>query len=53
MSYDHKAVQELNETALENPQPGDYWQEMFCPYFVVTAVNGDDITDPCPGMETI
>jgi len=44
MSYDHKAAQELNETALANPQPGDYWQEMFCPYFVVTAVNGDNIT---------
>jgi hypothetical protein len=44
MSYDHKAAQKLNETALANPQPGDYWQEMFCPYFVVTAVAGDDIT---------
>ena len=44
MSYDHKAAQELNKTALENPQPGDYWNEMFCPYFIVVNVNGWDIT---------
>jgi len=34
----------LNQEALDNPQPGDYWHEMFCPYFVVVAVNGPDIT---------
>jgi hypothetical protein len=34
----------LNQEALDNPKPGDYWNEMFCPYFVVVAVNGPDIT---------
>ena len=34
----------LNQEALDDPQPGDYWNEMFCPYFVVVAVNGPDIT---------
>ena len=35
---------ELNVEALFNPQPGDYWQEMFCPYLVVVAVKGSAIT---------
>lgn len=33
-----------NQQALDNPQPGDYWNEMFCPYFVVVDVKGKDIT---------
>lgn len=33
-----------NQKALDNPQPGDYWNEMFCPYFIVVDVKGDDIT---------
>ena len=37
MSYDHNAQQELNKTAMDLPSPGDYWQEMFCPYFLVVA----------------
>ena len=44
MSYDHEAQHSLNREALKNPKPGDYWQEMFCPYFIVTAVSGNDIT---------
>ncbi len=36
MKYDQQV--ELNKEALENPQPGDYWHEMFCPYFVVVDV---------------
>jgi hypothetical protein len=36
--------QELNEQALTDPHPGDYWHEMFCPYFLVVAVNGRKIT---------
>jgi hypothetical protein len=39
MSYDHGAQQELNKTALGLPEPGDYWHEMFCPYFLVVASN--------------
>lgn len=35
---------ELNQQALDYPAPGDYWQEMFCPYFLVVRVNGDEIT---------
>ena len=30
-----------NKEALENPQPGDYWHEMFCPYFVIVNKEGD------------
>lgn len=26
---------EQNQQALDDPKPGDYWQEMFCPYFIV------------------
>lgn len=33
-----------NEDAVANPQPGDYWHEMFCPYFLVVKVDGDEIT---------
>lgn len=33
-----------NEQSLANPKIGDYWQEMFCPYFLVVDVKGDDIT---------
>ena len=36
MKYDQQV--ELNKEALENPQPGDYWHEMFSPYFVVVDV---------------
>lgn len=34
----------FNEQRLENPQPGDYWTERFCPYFLVVAVKGPRIT---------
>jgi hypothetical protein len=44
MSYNHEAQQRLNQEALDNPKPGDYWNEMFCPYFIITAVSGKDIT---------
>jgi len=33
-----------NQQALNNPAIGDYWQEMFCLYFVVVDVTNDDIT---------
>ena len=39
MSYDHKAQEELNKTAMGLPEPGDYWHERFCPYFLVVASN--------------
>jgi len=31
-----------NQQALDNPQVGDYWNEMFCPYFVVVEVLKND-----------
>jgi hypothetical protein len=33
-----------NSRALDHPRPGDYWNEMFCPYFLVVDVKGKDIT---------
>jgi hypothetical protein len=39
MSYDHEARQKLNDTAMFLPEPGDYWHERFCPYFLVVASN--------------
>lgn len=44
MSYDHAEQQRLNQAAVDNPEPGDYWQEMFCPYFLVVQAKGDAIT---------
>lgn len=39
--FDHKEQDLKNHKALLNPQPGDYWHEMFCPYFIVVNVEGD------------
>jgi hypothetical protein len=33
-----------NVDAALNPQPGDYWHEMFCPYFMVVAAKGERVT---------
>jgi hypothetical protein len=30
-----KEYEPINEKHCANPQPGDYWHEMFCPYLVV------------------
>jgi len=35
---------EQNQQAVDNPKPGDYWQERFCPYFLVVDVKGDSYT---------
>lgn len=42
--FDRSAQELKNYRALDNPQPGDYWNEMFCPYFVVVDVKGKNIT---------
>ena len=42
MSYDHAEQQRTNQAALDNPRPGDYWQEMFHPYFLVVQVKSHD-----------
>jgi len=36
MTYEERQV--LNQKHIENPQPGDFWHEMFSPYHVVLAV---------------
>lgn len=35
--------EQINKEALDNPQPGDYWSEMFCPYFLILKVIGEKI----------
>ena len=42
MDYEKQKIQ--NQESLDNPRIGDYWQEMFCPYFLVVDVKNDDIT---------
>ena len=39
--YDKAAQDAKNHKALDNPEIGDYWQEMFCPYFVIVNKEGD------------
>lgn len=39
--YDHKEQELKNHQSLLNPQVGDYWHEMFCPYFIVVDIEGD------------
>jgi len=36
-------LNQANRSALIDPQPGDYWHEMFCPYFLVVEVKGSAI----------
>ena len=33
-----------NAAAIANPKPGDFWHEMFSPYFIVVDVKQDKIT---------
>jgi hypothetical protein len=33
----------LNIEAFNDPRPGDYWSEHFCPYFIIVDIKGDDI----------
>ena len=42
--FDRSEQMKKNIEALNNPQPGDYWHEMFCPYFLVVRVQGPKIT---------
>ena len=44
MNYDYEERKVKNQQSLENPRIGDYWHEMFCPYFLVVDVKDDDIT---------
>lgn len=44
MTYDYEQKKLENQQGLENPRIGDYWHEMFCPYFLVVDVKDDDIT---------
>ena len=42
MNLDSKEQTINNQQALDKPQVGDYWNEMFCPYFVVVEVLKND-----------
>lgn len=42
----------ITQEAFDNPLPGDYWNEMFCPYFVVLKVNADGTFIICEDRET-
>ena len=44
MSDKFQTQEQENSQSLANPRPGDYWQEMFCPYFLVVDVRDDKIT---------
>ena len=44
MNYDYEERKVKNQQSLENPRIGDYWHEMFCPYFIVVDVKNNDIT---------
>lgn len=44
MAYDAANQLALNASAITNPQPGDYWHEMYCPYFLVVRVQGEQYT---------
>jgi hypothetical protein len=35
----HEKRETLNRLCAEYPQEGDFWHEMFCPYFIVVAVD--------------
>lgn len=39
-----EAQRDQNYEAMLNPAPGDYWHEMFCPYFLVVQVQDNRIT---------
>jgi hypothetical protein len=42
--YDAAQQPLLNQEALDNPQIGDYWHEMFCPYFFIVDRKADKFT---------
>ena len=42
MIFPQEEQTQLNEQAMRHPQVGDYWQEMFCPYFLVVQVKDRD-----------
>ena len=35
---------DANQDAIDAPQVGDYWSEMYCPYFLIVDVTGDNYT---------
>jgi hypothetical protein len=38
---------ELNIAAIKIPAVGDYWHEMYCPYFVIVNIQDDKYTILC------
>ena len=43
MAYNRKEQEQKNLKAYTDPLPGDYWSEMFSPYFVVLEVQSDSM----------
>ena len=41
--YNHQEQQTRNQRAITDPKAGDFWHEMFCPYFLVVDVRDDKI----------
>lgn len=37
----YEEMRALSKEASLDPQAGDYWNEMFCPYFLIIKVNPD------------
>jgi hypothetical protein len=44
MNARYEAQQVENQAALDTPQVGDYWHEMFSPYFIIVAIEGEQFT---------
>ena len=49
MGRDHKH----NTERADSPRPGDYWHEMFCPYFIVMALDDDGRIIICDDKRTV
>ena len=44
---------QINTRAFDDPKVGDYWHEMFCPYFIVLEVIGDGTFWICDERKTV
>lgn len=40
----HKLEDDMDERHFVSPEPGDFWHEMYTPFFIVLAVEDDSIT---------
>lgn len=42
--FENNKQDRLNQEAFDHPQVGDYWHEMFCPYFIIVQIQGSTYT---------